>query len=204
MEAILDFITQNWTFLLILVGSVLVILTVYMLFNIRPSEARTGEVETKSVVPNRPVETEANPSIPTQAPIVKNGEILQTLILPPAPIANDPSIIPTTEPNPAPAQTPTVLPTVPPIVQLSSSKDDPAPAPKPKKPLGRYHVMFRSADEKWIVKRENAERIIRVLETQKEAISFATIKALTNETTIVIHKKDGKIRKQNYKKSDEA
>ncbi|MCK7484750.1 MAG: DUF2188 domain-containing protein [Bacillus subtilis] len=65
--------------------------------------------------------------------------------------------------------------------------------------------MFRAADEKWIVKRENADRIIRVLETQKEAISFATIKALTNETTIVIHKKrPEEFAEQNYKKSDEA
>ena len=72
---------------------------------------------------------------------------------------------------------------------------------KPRKPLGKYHVLFRQSDQRWIVKRENADRIIRVLETQKEAISFATIKALTNDTTIVIHKKDGKIRKQNYTKS---
>lgn len=65
-----------------------------------------------------------------------------------------------------------------------------------KKPLGKYHVLFRKSDEKWIVKRENSTKILRVLETQKEAISYATIKALTNNTTVVIHKKDGKIRRQ--------
>ncbi len=70
-----------------------------------------------------------------------------------------------------------------------------------KKPLGKYHVMFRQSDQKWIVKRENSSKIVRSLETQKEAISYATIKALTNDTTVVIHKKDGKIRKQNYSKS---
>jgi hypothetical protein len=37
-----------------------------------------------------------------------------------------------------------------------------------------------------------------VLETQAEAIAWATIKALNQDTTIVIHKRDGKIRKQNY------
>lgn len=72
---------------------------------------------------------------------------------------------------------------------------------KSKKPLGKYHVMFRQSDQKWIVKRENSSKIVRALETQKEAISYATIKALTNDTTVVIHKKDGKIRKQNYAKS---
>jgi len=70
-----------------------------------------------------------------------------------------------------------------------------------KKPLGKYHVMFRQSDLKWIVKRENSSKIVRALETQKEAISYATIKALTNDTSVVIHKKDGKIRKQNYTKS---
>jgi hypothetical protein len=201
MEAILDFITQNWTFLLILVGSVLVILTLYMLFNIRPSESRNAEDETKPVAPTAPVEKEEHTAIPTQMPIVKNGEILQTLVLPTPPTVTETNDIPESKPSPVPIQ-----PSTPPLeVDPDLSEETSVtPASKPKKPLGRYHVMFRSTDEKWIVKRENAERIIRILETQKEAISFATIKALTNETTIVIHKKDGKIRKQNYKKSDEA
>ncbi len=68
----------------------------------------------------------------------------------------------------------------------------------PKVELGRYHVLYRKEDDKWYIKREGSDRIIRVLETQKEAIAYATIKAINQDTTIVIHKKDGKIRKQNY------
>ncbi len=201
MEAILDFITQNWTFLLILVGSILVILTLYMLFNIRTSDTKSGEEEAPKKNPAKPVASEEPLPLLTQEPVVKNGEILPTLVIAPTDPAVEPEVTPVIPPV-QPVEKPQAIevsdkPTEEPIATTESQ-------PKPKKPLGRYHVMFRAADEKWIVKRENADRIIRVLETQKEAISFATIKALTNETTIVIHKKDGKIRKQNYKKSDEA
>jgi len=65
-----------------------------------------------------------------------------------------------------------------------------------KKELGRYHVLFRKEDRKWFVKREGSDKILRILETQREAIAFATIKAITQNTSFVIHKQDGKIRKQ--------
>jgi len=64
-----------------------------------------------------------------------------------------------------------------------------------KKSGKRYHVLYRKEDNKWYVKREGTERITRVLETQKEAIAFATIKAINQHTTVVVHKRDGKIRK---------
>lgn len=65
-----------------------------------------------------------------------------------------------------------------------------------KKELGRYHVLFRREDRKWFVKREGSNKILRILETQREAIAFATIKAITQNTSFVIHKQDGIIRKQ--------
>lgn len=68
---------------------------------------------------------------------------------------------------------------------------------KPKDP-GKYHVLYRKEDDKWYVKREGADKVLRVMETQAEAIAWATIKALNQDTAIVIHKRDGKIRKQNY------
>ena len=66
------------------------------------------------------------------------------------------------------------------------------------KELGKYHVLYRKEDSKWYVKREGSDKTLRVLETQAEAIAWATIKALNQDTAIVIHKRDGKIRKQNY------
>jgi len=69
---------------------------------------------------------------------------------------------------------------------------------EPKPVLGKYHVLYRKDDNKWYIKREGSDKILRVIETQQEAIAWATIKALNQDTTIVIHKRDGRIRKQNY------
>lgn len=64
-----------------------------------------------------------------------------------------------------------------------------------KKTAKRYHVLYRKEDNKWYVKREGTDKITRVLVSQKEAIAFATIKAINQNTTVVVHKRDGKIRK---------
>jgi len=64
-----------------------------------------------------------------------------------------------------------------------------------KKTGKRYHVLYRKDDNKWYVKREGTDKITKVLESQKEAIAFATIKAINQSTTVVVHKRDGKIRK---------
>jgi hypothetical protein len=73
----------------------------------------------------------------------------------------------------------------------------PVPKPKPKKKLPpKFHVLYRSTDENWYVKKEGNDAIIRVLETYREAVSFATIKALSSDSTVVVHRKDGKILKQ--------
>ncbi|MCK5731426.1 MAG: DUF2188 domain-containing protein [Tenericutes bacterium] len=82
--------------------------------------------------------------------------------------------------------------------QPKPEKKAPKAKPKVKKDLGRYHVLFRKEDSQWYVKREGSDRVVKVLLTQKEAIAFATIKSITQKTSIVIHKRDGKIRKQIY------
>lgn len=64
--------------------------------------------------------------------------------------------------------------------------------------LGKYHILYRDKDEKWYVKREGSDKVIRVLHTKKEAVAYATIKAINQDTDIVIHKKDGKIEKHGY------
>lgn len=70
--------------------------------------------------------------------------------------------------------------------------------PKPKKKkvdLGRYHVLYKKEDNTWYVKREGSDRVVKSLETQREALAFATIKAINQKTTVVVHKRDGKIKK---------
>lgn len=62
-----------------------------------------------------------------------------------------------------------------------------------------YHVSLRE-DGKWQVKFAKGERALKLFETQAEAISFAKKTAGNQDGSITIHKTDGKIRKQNYKK----
>ncbi len=66
-----------------------------------------------------------------------------------------------------------------------------------KKQLGKYHVLYRKEDKRWYIKREGSDKILRVLDTQREAIAYATIKAITQDTGFIIHNQDGKIRKVN-------
>ncbi|MBQ3063298.1 MAG: DUF2188 domain-containing protein [Clostridia bacterium] len=60
-----------------------------------------------------------------------------------------------------------------------------------------YHVTLRE-DGRWQVKAEKAVKALKVFDTQKEAIAFAETIAENQDGTFVIHKKDGKIRKQYY------
>ena len=51
---------------------------------------------------------------------------------------------------------------------------------------------------KWRVRRSGSSKTIKHFDTQKEAIENAKRYADSNETRIVIHKRDGRIRKQSY------
>lgn len=63
------------------------------------------------------------------------------------------------------------------------------------KELGKYHVLYRKENKKWYVKREGSDKVLRVLPTQKEAVAWATIKAIHQDTALIIHKRNGQIRK---------
>jgi len=194
---IIDFIVQNWIFLSILLGSFLAIFLLYLVFNMRSAE-RPRRTETQPAAPKpepaNPAQNETGNV--TVEPIVVGGEIVAKPIPPQeSTLAAESAVSEATAPEkPEPAPTPAP-------VEAQTPTETPQ---KPKKTLGRYHVLYRASDDSWIVKREGSDHILRVLETQKDAITFANIKALSNDTQIVIHKKDGKIRKQNYRKDDEA
>lgn len=80
------------------------------------------------------------------------------------------------------------------VATREDASERPAPAPR----VTRYHVSLRD-DGKWQVKREKAEKALKLFDTQAEALSYAKSVAVNQETDIVIHKRDGKIRKKNYK-----
>ncbi len=60
-----------------------------------------------------------------------------------------------------------------------------------------YHISKRD-DGKWQVKLAGGEKAIKLFDTQAEAIDYAKSVAENQEGNITIHKRDGKIRKQNY------
>ncbi|MFH5882090.1 DUF2188 domain-containing protein [Liberiplasma polymorphum] len=68
----------------------------------------------------------------------------------------------------------------------------------------KYHVSMNK-DEKsehyktWRVRKESSNKTIKYFNTQKEAIEYAEELAAQAGTSVVIHKMDGSIRKQNYK-----
>jgi len=66
-----------------------------------------------------------------------------------------------------------------------------------------YHVSLRKSDGKWQVKYGGGKKAIKLFDTQAEAIKFAEERADSQEGSISIHKKDGKIRKQDYSKKTE-
>lgn len=72
----------------------------------------------------------------------------------------------------------------------------PAPAAPKKERQTNYHVVLKG--DKWQVKRENAAKALKNFDTQQEAIDYAKEKAESQGNQVVIHKTDGKIRKQNY------
>jgi uncharacterized protein YdaT len=59
-----------------------------------------------------------------------------------------------------------------------------------------YHVTQHP--DGWKVKKSGGKRAIKVFRTQSEAIDYAKHLAETHDTSFVIHKKDGSIRKQKY------
>ena len=66
----------------------------------------------------------------------------------------------------------------------------------------KYHISLNE-DGKWQVKGEKAGKALKLFDTQKEAIAYAKTVAGNQEGNIVIHKVDGKIRKQDYTKKDD-
>ncbi|MGS0972970.1 MAG: DUF2188 domain-containing protein [Candidatus Izemoplasmataceae bacterium] len=68
----------------------------------------------------------------------------------------------------------------------------------------RYHVSMNN-DKKsehyksWRVRLESSEKTIKYFDTQKEAITYAETLAKQANSSVVIHKMDGNIRKQDYK-----
>lgn len=76
--------------------------------------------------------------------------------------------------------------------------------PKTQK-VPKYHVSQNKDEDsehfkKWRVRKEGSTKTIKFFDTQKEAIAFAEQLAESQGSSVVIHKVDGSIRKQDYTK----
>jgi len=90
------------------------------------------------------------------------------------------------------------------VVEKKVEQPKPADAPKDVTPV-KYHVS-QNKDPKsdkhrsWRVRKQGSQKTIKYFSTQKEAIEYAESLAESAGSSIVIHKLDGSIRKQDYTK----
>lgn len=96
------------------------------------------------------------------------------------------------------------------IKDEKSVENDSQKKAKPTKDTPRkYHVSL-NRDEKsdfykmWRVRMEKSEKTIKYFKTQEEAITYAEGLAEEANSSVVIHKKDGSIRKQIYTKKNQS
>lgn len=64
---------------------------------------------------------------------------------------------------------------------------------KPKENKAVYHIMFNAETKVWSIKKDKAKRIIASFKTKDEAVARAKKIGDSNEITIMIYKKDGKV-----------
>ncbi|GEM_PF-6327742 len=88
------------------------------------------------------------------------------------------------------------------------SADTAAPTDTDKKPqkqkVQKYHISLNNDKESehykmWRVRKENSSKTIKFFKTQQEAVDYAEGLAEASGSSVVIHKVDGSIRKQNYR-----
>jgi len=144
-------------------------------------------VEEKIVEPQPEIKVE---TVVEPTPIVEpTPVVIQTPIVDPTPVVEPKPVVKQTKPTQATKE-------VKPVDEVTKEK-----APK----IPKYHVS-QNKDEntenfkKWRVRKEGSEKTIKFFDTQKDAIDYASGLAESAGSTVVIHKVDGSIRKQDYVK----
>lgn len=89
----------------------------------------------------------------------------------------------------------------------SEAKPKASKEEKEKDTIPKYHVAQNNDDKspnfkEWRVRRSGSRKTIKHFKTQVEAIEYAEHLAEQAGSSIVIHKMDGKIRKQDYTKKE--
>ena len=90
--------------------------------------------------------------------------------------------------------------------EIIEDVEEPTKSEQTKTPkIAKYHVSQNKDEDsehfkKWRVRKEGSTKTIKFFDTQKEAIAFAEQLADSQGSSVVIHKVDGSIRKQDYAK----
>lgn len=173
--------------------------------------------EQPAVVENVVVEAPVTESVPevietpvkqVEEPIVEpTPEVKPTVVEEPKPEAVKPKAKPASEPKPKVAK-PKSEPVKAAVAPTSEPVDEDADEEAALKRVvknPKYHISMNKDDQspyfkKWRVRKEGSTKTIKYFDTQKEAIAYATDLAEKANTSVVIHKVDGSIRKQDYSK----
>ncbi len=173
--------------------------------------------EQPAVVENVVVEAPVTESVPevietpvkqVEEPIVEpTPEVKPTVVEEPKPEAVKPKAKPASEPKPKvakPKSEPVKAPAAPASEPVDEDADEEAALKRVVK-NPKYHISMNKDDQspyfkKWRVRKEGSTKTIKYFDTQKEAIAYATDLAEKANTSVVIHKVDGSIRKQDYSK----
>jgi hypothetical protein len=131
------------------------------------------EVKPEVKVVEKPVEVKSTPEVAPESKVEVVAAVVEPKVTP----------VQTTEPTPQ-------------VKESSESK-----TPK----VAKYHVSQNKDEDsdnfkKWRVRKEGSTKTIKFFDTQKEAIEFAESLAESAGSSVVIHKVDGSIRKQDYTK----
>ncbi|MDG0889461.1 DUF2188 domain-containing protein [Paracholeplasma manati] len=221
-----DFIIENGIY--ILIGLVLIFVVVTFLLSRKPEKQDKPVVpvnkESEPVVPEKVEEqpavvgnvvveapvTESVPEVietPVEPVVEPTPEVKPAVVEEPKPEAVKPKAKPASEPKPKVAK-PKAEPVKAAVAPTSEPVDEDADEEAALKRVvknPKYHISMNKDDQspyfkKWRVRKEGSTKTIKYFDTQKEAIAYATDLAEKANTSVVIHKVDGSIRKQDYSK----
>ncbi|MFA7377095.1 MAG: DUF2188 domain-containing protein [Acholeplasmataceae bacterium] len=189
-----DFLNDYTIF--IALGILFVLLAVYLLFR----RKKRLDIETKNdFKEEKPTKIESDDAVKVASEKVDNQTIEDKPLTTSTNLTSKKETIKKAEESPKI----TVVETKKVMNEDSSEEDDPK---KDKIEKGRplkYHIS-QNKDEtsphykKWRVRKEGSDKTIKYYNTQKKAIEVAEDLAEKAGSSIVIHKVDGKIRKQDY------
>lgn len=193
MSDVLEYIQNNlW---IVAIAAVALIGLLILAFRKRPKQTKVEPVKVESPVETfkEPVKEEALKPIAEKEPVKEPKPVVE----------KEKEEIPSKPVEPKKAK---------PVKEASKANenesnedDDPSKDVVTLDKPAKYHVS-QNKDEKsphykkWRVRKEGSKKTIKFYETQKEAIEVAEDLAFKAGTTIVIHKVDGSIRKQDYTK----